>query len=59
MTENVYRIYTRWLAVALRREGFKMLKTDVNEYHPKYDVYIFEDSPSLQAAITRITNSRK
>lgn len=59
MTENTYRIYTRWLAVALRKEGFKILKTDVNEFHPKYDVYIFENSPSLQMAITRITKNKK
>lgn len=52
---KTYRIYSRWLAVALRKEGFKMVATDVNEYHPKYDVYIFEDNENLQRAITRLT----
>lgn len=56
---KTYRIYTRWLAVALRREGFKMVATDVNEFHPKFDVYIFEDTEEFQQAITRITKSRK
>lgn len=58
MKNDTYRIYTRWLAVSLRKEGFKMIATDVNEYHPKYDVYIFENSASLQEAITRLTKNK-
>lgn len=56
--ENTYRIYTKWLAVALRREGFKIVGKDVNERIPELDVYIFENSEKLQAAIPRLTAAR-
>lgn len=56
--EKTYRIYTKWLAVALRREGFKIVGKDVNERIPELDVYIFENSVELQAAIPRLTATR-
>ncbi len=56
MTNNpTYRIYTRWLAVALARKGFKILTTDINEYHPEYKVWIFENTQEFQDAITELT----
>lgn len=60
MTEiKTYKIYSRWLALALRKQGFKIIKTDVNEYHPQFDVWFFEDSEELQAAISALNKSRK
>ena len=56
---QTYRIYTRWLAVALRKRGFKILKTDINEYHPEYTVWIFENNEQLQQTISELTQSRK
>ena len=35
-----YRVYTRWIALQLRREGFKIIGTDVNEYKPEWKVWI-------------------
>lgn len=57
--KQTYRVYTRWLALALRREGFKIVSTDINEYHPEFTVWIFEDTPELQAAIPRLTEAHK
>lgn len=57
--KNTYRIYTKWLAVALRREGFKIVGKDVNERVPELDVYIFEDSKELQEAIPRLNAARQ
>lgn len=54
-----YRIYTRWLAYELRKRGFKILSTDINEYHPEYIVWIFEDNKELQQAISELTKSHK
>lgn len=54
-----YRVYTRWIAVELRREGFKILDTDVNEYNPEFKVWIFEDTPEFRAAFTRISRSKR
>ena len=60
MTNNqTYRIYTRWLAYALRKQGFKIIGTDINEYHPEYTVWLFEDSSNLQAAITQLSKTHK
>lgn len=52
---NIYRIYTRWLALALRKKGFRIVGTDINENFPQYDVFLFEDSSSLQEAISALT----
>ena len=58
-TMNTYRIYSRWLALALRKCGFKIISTDVNEHHPEYTVWIFKNDLNLQKAITTITRNRK
>ena len=57
--KNIYRIYTRWLAYELRKLGFKIISTDINEYHPEYTVWIFENSPELQAAIPKLNRQHK
>lgn len=56
---KTYRIYSRWLAVELRKRGFKIIGTDINEYHPEFTVWIFEDSEALQAAIPELNSARK
>ena len=52
-----FNIYTRWLAVALREQGYKILRTEVNKYHPQFDVYVFEDSQELQEAMLALTRA--
>ena len=60
MSNNqTYRIYTRWLAVELRKLGFKIISTDINEYHPEYTVWIFENSQKLQQAIPNLTKQHQ
>lgn len=54
-----YRVYTRWIALQLRREGFRILSTDINEYNPEFKVWIFEDSPKFQQAFRRISQSKR
>lgn len=56
---KTYKIYSRWLALALRKQGFKIIKTDINEYHPEYTVWLFEDSNELQAAISILSKNHK
>ena len=57
--KNIYRIYTRWLAYELRKLGFKIIGTDINEYHPEYTVWLFEDSKALQQAIPDLTKQHR
>lgn len=59
MTKNKYRIYTRWLALELRKNGFQILKTEINEYHPQFDVWVFEDTAQLHHKIVELTAARK
>lgn len=49
-------IYTKKLALELRKAGFKLLKTGINENFPQYNTYIFEDSEELRQAISKINN---
>ena len=54
-----YTIYTRWLAVKLREQGFRIIRTEINQRHPQYDTYVFEDSEDLQIAISYLTRNHK
>ena len=50
-----YKIYTKKLAYELRVKGFKFIRTEVNENHPQFLVYVFENSNELQEALTQYT----
>ena len=57
MTKTKTRlIFTKKLAIYLRKQGFKILGTDINYNHPEYDVWIFEDTPELTRAILNYSN---
>ena len=43
-------IYTRWIALELVKQGFKIIKKGTNEYHPEYDTYYFERTPQFVSA---------
>lgn len=53
-----YIVYTKWLALALRKQGFKLLGTGINERFPQYDTYIFEETEELHNAIFDLTARR-
>ena len=48
---KLYIIYMPRVAAALREFGFKIIKVSPNRKKPQYDVYWFEDTPELHAAI--------
>jgi len=50
------KIFTKKLAIYLREQGFRIIDTEVNFKYPKFDVYVFEDTPELTEAILRYTN---
>ena len=56
MNERI--IYSRRLALELRKQGFKMIGTGINENFPQYNTYIFEDDEKLQDAINAYSNSK-
>ena len=53
---ETYKIYTKRIALALRKRGFKLIGTGINENFPQFDTYIFEDSEELRNAIFEINN---
>ena len=53
MENNLYIIYMPRIAAALREMGFKIVKTTPNIKKPQYDVYWFEDTSELRAAIPK------
>lgn len=55
---NEKKIFNRRLALALRKKGFEIIKTEPNFYKPEFNVYIFENSDELQSALTEITRKK-
>lgn len=55
---NEKKIFNRRLALALRKKGFEIIKTEPNFYKPEFDVYIFKNSVELQSALTEITQKK-
>ena len=51
-------IFTRRMAYELRKNGFKIIRTEPDKKHPEFDNYIFEDSEELQKAMAQISNKR-
>ena len=52
-------IYTKWLAAALRKQGFKIIRVEINPNKPQFDCWVFEDNLDLQIAISCLTRDRK
>lgn len=52
-------IYTKQLALELRKKGCKLLRTGINENFPQYDTYIFEDSETLRAVLANLPKKQR
>ena len=48
---KVIKVFSRRVALELRRKGFKIIKTEVNFKWPQFDVYCFENSEKLRQAL--------
>lgn len=57
--EKEYTIYSKWLALALRGQGFRLIRTGINQNFPQYITYVFEDCEDLHIAIRYLTAKRK
>lgn len=56
---NEFTIYSKWLAYELRKQGFRLIKTDINKNFPQFYCWVFENSEDLQIAIRYLTEKRK
>ena len=54
-----YTIYSKWLAYELRKQGFRLIRTDINPNFPQFDCWVFENNTDLQIAITCLTEARR
>ena len=54
-----YTIYSKWLAYGLRKQGFKLLRTEINPNFPQFYCWVFENNLDLQIAIKCLTEKKK
>ena len=47
-------VYTRRIAYELRRQGFQIIRTEINPTHPQYECWVFELTSELKAAFERL-----
>lgn len=57
--EKEYTIYTKWLALRLREQGFRLIRTGINPNFPQFITYVFEDNEDLHIAVRQLTNKNK
>lgn len=54
-----YTIYTKWVAYELRKQGFRIIRTEINPNKPQFDCWVFEDCEDLHIAIRCLADKRK
>lgn len=54
---KTFTVYTRRIALELRKQGFKILSVGINETNPYYNVWIFEDTPDFKEAFLQLAKS--
>lgn len=57
MKEKV--IYSRWLAAELRRQGFPIVRVEVNPNFPQYNCYVFAETPEFLTAFANTANKAR
>ena len=50
MTNKIFRVYTRRIAYELRKQGYKIIGTEINEFHPEFTIWLFEETPEFLIA---------
>lgn len=54
MNEKI--VYTRWLANALVKAGFPVVRIEQNPNKPEFDAYVFEETDDFKLAFINIAN---
>lgn len=57
MSEKV--IYTKRIAYELRKQGFPIVRVEVNPNKPEFDCYVFAETPELMRALTALTKNNR
>ena len=56
MKTNIFKIYSKKMAYALRQAGCVIVGTEPNRKKPQFDVYLFRDDEKLREEMSRISN---
>lgn len=51
--QKYYKVFTKKLANILCKQGFQIIRTELNNSKPWLYVYLFEDSDELRQAIEK------
>lgn len=54
VSEKEFVVYTRRIALELRKLGFRIIRTEINPMHPQFECWVFEKSNELIAAFERL-----
>ena len=54
MSEKV--VYTRWLANALVKAGYPVVRIEQNPNKPEFDCYVFNETADFKLAFMNIAN---
>ena len=57
--QKCYKVFTKKLANILCRQGFQIVRTELNNSKPWLYVYLFEDSEELRQAIEKYIQGGK
>ena len=49
-------IYTKWVAYELRKQGFPIVRVEINPNKPHLDCWVFEATKEMLEALSKITN---
>ena len=47
-------VYTKWVAYELRKQGFPIVRVEVNPNKPQFDCYVFAATDEFYAALAKI-----
>ena len=49
-------VYTRRIAFELRKQGFDIIRTEINPTHPQFECWVFNKTEELVKAFERLAN---
>ena len=54
--KKTYKVFTKELANALCKKGFRVVGTDINNQKPWLNIFLFDDTEQLRAAVSEEVN---
>jgi hypothetical protein len=55
---EVFRVFTKRIAIELRKLGYRIVYTEPNYNKPQFDVYVFKKTEKLLEDFKKITKSQ-